>query len=363
MIQDEHLYLAGPVCFYPNGYSIWYKWRLEAEYHGAVVELPNDNWGEVPGDTLAERIINNCDISMRKCTACLANIENHRGLMPDAGTVFELGMANGLGLKCYAYTRDKRPMNVKYMGARYGLYSMADKDGETFYNGELPFPDSITAGCKVVEGTFSDCLRTFMEDIDEESKRKAVRGLRTGKAARTEIKRSDRPLVYVSDCRRGPESIDRHEWMKKVLGEAGFDAVTPTDRNPAVPDLGQMGDPVAEAYNRFDNYQQHIRDCDIFLAVLDDHRGYEVDADVAFESGTCYMLEGKKMYGYMEDGRGMAARTCSVVRDGESYDINGWSTEGDPFPVNMMYGRTPIFNGMSFTEAVARIKEEYEKSL
>lgn len=359
MIRDEHLYLAGPVCFYPRGYSMWYKWRSEAEYHGAVVELPNDNWSSVPGDTLEERIINNCDISMRKCTACLANIENHRGLMPDAGTVFELGMAYGLGLKCYAYTRDRRPMSLKYYGPVLTVDGTLDREGERL-DGELPFGDCIVSACKVVEGSFTDCLRTFMEDIDEESKKKAVRGYSVKKTEHvSRLSGSGKPLVYVGDCLRGKEYASRHEEMRKVLESRGFEAVFPEDRCPDIPDRQGSDDPVVRAYDRFDNYQQHVRDCDIYLAVLDDHRGYEVDSDVAFESGMAYMLPGKKMYGWMADGRGMAERTCSVPSEEGPRDINGWSTEADPFPVNMMYGRTPIFNGMSFASAVEEMAGRY----
>ncbi len=361
MIRDEHLYLAGPVCFYPRGYSMWYKYRSEAEFHGAVVELPNDNWASVPGDTLAERIINNCDISTRTCTACLANIENHRGLMPDAGTVFELGMAYGLDLKCYAYKRDKRPMSQKYLGPSYTEEEILDREGEML-DRELPFGDCLTSACKIVEGNFTDCLRTFMEDIDEESKKKAVRGYSLKKAPHESNRPAGgRPLVYVGDCHRTADCSRRHSRMREILEANGFEAVFPEDRCEGIPCRQGSDDPYERAYDRFDNYQQHVRDCDIYLAVLEDHRGYEVDSDVAFESGMAYMFTDKKMYGWMEDGRGMAERTSSVIAEDGPKDINGWSTEEDPFPVNMMYGRTPIFNGMDFESAVKKMELEYAK--
>ena len=52
MIHEEHLYIAGPMCFYPRGSSLWHSQRKEAEFHGAIVELPNDNWDNVPGDSI-----------------------------------------------------------------------------------------------------------------------------------------------------------------------------------------------------------------------------------------------------------------------------------------------------------------------
>lgn len=360
MIQDEHLYLAAPVCFYPRGMSMWNAYRKEAEYYGATVELPNDaDPADAPGETRAERCTNNCDIWMRRCTACLANIENHRGVNPDAGTVYELGMAYGLGLKCYAYTRDKRPMGEKYMGPVYAKDDIIDKDGERFENRELPFADSLIGSCKIVEGDFSDCLRTFMEDIEEESKKKAVRGYSLKKAEPVKNpSATGRPVVYLSDSRRGRDFEQRHAEMKKILWKYGFEAYAPGDAAPGVPVLQQTGDPYARAYNRFDHCQQHVRDCDIYLAVLEDRRGYEVDADVAFESGMASMFKEKKMYGWMEDGRGMAERVVHGDPLTDTKDIMGWGTEPDEFPVNMMYGTTRILNGMSFEEAVKKMAEE-----
>ena len=362
MIHEEHLYLAGPVCFYPRGNSMWQCYRKEAEYYGAVVELPNDNWDSVPGDTIGDKIVNNCDISMRKCTAVLANIENHRGFMPDAGTVFEIGMAYGLGLKCYAYTRDKRGQGAKYMGATYvDAQTFRDKDGELLENHDMPFSDCIVGSCKVVEGSFSDCLRTFMEDIEEESKNKAVRGRKeTCDPVKRNTRKGKKPVVYLGDCHRGKEAATRHAQMKAILEKYGFEAYTPSDYNIHVPVLQQMDDPYARAYNRFDHYQQHVRDCDIYLAVLDDHRGYEVDSDVAFESGMAYMLEDVKMVGYIESKEGMSQRTHSKKsKEGSPVDINGWNTEEDGFPVNMMWAKTPIYRGMSFEAAVKKLAKEF----
>ena len=364
MIHEEHLYLAAPVCFYPRGSAtMWQCYRKEAEFYGAVVELPNDRWEEVPGDSIEERIVNNCDISMRRCTAVLANIENHRGFMPDAGTVFEIGMAYGLGLKCYAYTRDKRPMGAKYMGGIYDYETISDKDGEVIENMELPFSDCLVGACKIVEGNFTDCFRTFREDVEEESRQKAMRGRNEKKEAPVRYPGvTGKPVVYLGDCRRGKQAEKRHAEMKKVLEKYGFEAYTPSDPNLHVPMLQQSEDPYTRAYNRFDHYQQHVRDCDIYLAVLDDHRGYEVDSDVAFESGMAFMLDGKKMYGYIETPLSMAERTFSTEGDGDSpVDINGWTTEANGYPVNMMWGKTEIFRGMPFEEAVKKMAEKYGK--
>ena len=99
MIHEEHLYIAGPMCFYPRGNSLWQSQRKEAEYYGAVVELPNDNWDSVPGDSIEEKIINNCDI-------ILADLNDFYGYEPNADVSFECGMAFQLRKKMYAFMDD-----------------------------------------------------------------------------------------------------------------------------------------------------------------------------------------------------------------------------------------------------------------
>ncbi|NTW90487.1 MAG: hypothetical protein HGA35_00895, partial [Erysipelotrichaceae bacterium] len=43
MIKDESLYIAGPLCFYKNGYGMWDALKKEAEFYGFTVALPNNN--------------------------------------------------------------------------------------------------------------------------------------------------------------------------------------------------------------------------------------------------------------------------------------------------------------------------------
>ena len=54
----------------------------------------------------------------------------------------------------------------------------------------------------------------------------------------------------------------------------------------------------------------------------------------------------------------MADRTHSTASEsGSPVDINGWSTEENGFPVNMMWGGTKLFRGMDFEEAVRQMTE------
>ena len=67
-------------------------------------------------------------------------------------------------------------------------------------------------------------------------------------------------------------------------------------RNDIVVDSDNPYEVAAQLFNR---YQQHVRDCDIVLANLNDFRGYEPSNDVSFECGMGYQL-GKKLFGYMD---------------------------------------------------------------
>lgn len=77
--------------------------------------------------------------------------------------------------------------------------------------------------------------------------------------------------------------------MKAICASYGFDAVAPMDLvdNEAAAD---PENPYQTAAQLFHRYQQHVRDCDIILADLNDFRGYEPSNDVSFECGMGYQL-------------------------------------------------------------------------
>lgn len=111
LFSKEKLYLAGPECFYTNGYTLWDAMRRKAEYNGFGVTMPSDNQLDMSSPDLrdhAKAIFQNCANCMNESTAILVDLENFRGAEPDGGSIYELGMAYARGMRCYAYTRDKR---------------------------------------------------------------------------------------------------------------------------------------------------------------------------------------------------------------------------------------------------------------
>ena len=97
------------------------------------------------------------------------------------------------------------------------------------------------------------------------------------------LKQDGVPIAVIAR-RMGISEPTTRKWVR--MDEAGFDAIFPTDAAPGVPVLQQNGSLYAKAYNLFDHYQQHVRNCDIIFADLENYQdGYEPQDDVAFEAG------------------------------------------------------------------------------
>ena len=99
------IYLAGFDVFRPNAIEHGRYLKALCVAHGMEGLYPFDN--EVPPDLSPEAtagLICSMNIAMlRRCTAVLANLNVFRGLEPDSGTAFEVGMAVALGKPVWAY--------------------------------------------------------------------------------------------------------------------------------------------------------------------------------------------------------------------------------------------------------------------
>ena len=357
--KKETIYIAGPECFYTNGYTLWDAMRRKAEYYGFSVAMPNDNQLDLSDTDLqgnARKIYQNCANSIRKSTAILVDLESFRGSEPDSGSIFELGMAYAIGMRCYAYSRDKRSLVWKHQGLALKNGVVCDADGRKLPYADLPFATCIVGACKVMEGSFDDCLNLYMMDLEEAYKAQAL-GETKKVIPAPEEKTKYRPLVYLA----GPERYDRegvnlYNEMKKVCAQSGLDAVTPMDRLDGEPPMDPEN-PYNEAAILFHRYQQHVRDCDAVLANLNDFRGYEPSNDVAFECGMATQL-GKKVFGYMADTTRMCERIPNYGPTREFRDACGCNAENFAYPINLMYsGSMPIWEG-GFESAVRRLEKE-----
>ena len=378
ILSKEYVYVAGPDGFYLTGGHMRTALSEQVQAAGLNVTLPNrkrseeraKERGEVPVDTSnmtehekrragGARIFKGCADSMAESNACIANLENYRGTQRDGGTTFEIGMAYAKGCRIYAYARDKRPLRERFFGGTWTEDTILDRHGKPVPNLDLPFAPSIIGACKIVEGGMTDVLRTYMADLEEEEKQKSMRGYVCKKDEPcVTMPRSTRPIVYVAASDRyDADAPKRYEKMRKALDEAGFDAIFPTDAAPGVPVLQQNGSLYAKAYNLFDHYQQHVRNCDIIFADLENYQdGYEPQDDVAFEAGMAWQL-GKQCYAYMDNVDNMNDRVPNLKEESDFRDVNKVRIENFDGPLNLMFGSSYTIFGGGFDEALKQLKE------
>ena len=359
LFGKEKLYLAGPECFYTNGYTLWDSMRRKAEYYGFGVTMPSDNPVDMSSPDRrdhAKAIFQNCARCMNESTAILVDLETFRGAEPDGGSIYELGMAYARGIRCYGYTRDKRPLTWKVQGAHLADGVVCGPDNKPLPYADLPFAPSIVGASKVIEGDLSDCLRLMMIDLEEDAKKQAL-GQQKAQQNPAAPAAHDRPVVYLASAERyDPDACAKYEQMKAICASYGFDAVAPMDLvdNEAATD---PENPYQTAAQLFHRYQQHVRDCDIILADLNDFRGYEPSNDVSFECGMGYQL-GKKLFGYMRDTTPMRERIPNYGESREYRDECGRNAENFDYPINLMFaGSMPIFQCSSFEDAVRQMAE------
>ncbi len=216
-MKREKLYIAGPMCFYEDGYPRWYVMRDRARVKGFDVTMPSDGELDLSHEDLrknGDAIFENCARCMNESTAILCNLEFYRGADVDGGSVYEVGMAYARGAHCYGYTRDKRPMVWKYQGSVLRDGTAYDRKGRPLPYGDLPFSPNVVGAMKIVEGDFDDCLQVFALDREEERKRAAFAPPPPPPAAENAPGTDGRPVVYVA----GPERYDpdAQNWYASV---------------------------------------------------------------------------------------------------------------------------------------------------
>lgn len=353
-MRQECIYIAGPMCFYADGYPRWYVMRDRAKVKGFAVSMPNDKELKLDHEDLrknADTIFANCCDCMNETTAIICNLEFYRGPDVDGGSLYEVGMAYAKGARCYGYTRDKRPMVWKYQGSVLRDGTVYDQKGRPLPYGDLPFSPNVIGSMKIVEGDFDDCLQVFSLDTEELRKRETVTELLSSPPPSSP--RGGTPVIYLAGPERyDSDCLDQYDRMKALCRERGLQAVVPTD---PIPDFApaDSDDPYVNAYRVFLRQQQHVRDCDILLANLNDFHNWEPDSDTSFECGMAFQL-GKALYGYMSDTRRMVDRIPNLGPSHDYRDACGCNAENFDYPINLMFSSSmPIWEG-TFEDALER---------
>ncbi len=137
------IYLAGFDVFRANAIEHGRYLKDLCAAHGMQGLYPFDNQvepGLPPGETA--RLICQQNIGMlQRCTAVLANLNAFRGLEPDSGTAFEVGMAVALEKPVWAYCKPLVPLREQVPHDEQGL------DAQGFEVENFGLPRNLMLAC------------------------------------------------------------------------------------------------------------------------------------------------------------------------------------------------------------------------
>lgn len=347
--QKDGLYIAGPECFYPRGYELWWAQRKLAEYYGYHVVMPTDTPLKLDASDLrlnAMEIFEDLKIRVRQTGLMIADLEMFRGCEPDAGTVFEMGMVYADYGRIYGYTRDSRSMIEKNQQADMRQGVPVDQYGWPHPYGHLPFCPSIIGSAKIIEGSFSCALKVMTSDLLQEKKDKAL-GMLSCRGKAPQVRKKKPIALYFSSPRRyAPDTVQWYSQIKTSYESDEIEVWTPLDYIEGLGDE-ESTDPYIEACFSFNRWQSLVRNCDVLVADLSDFHGLEPNNDVAFECGLAFQL-GKLCIGFREDNRIMRERIPHGNVEG--HDMQGNTIENFNLPMNLMFSASmKILEGTSFS--------------
>lgn len=366
MQQKEAIYIAGPECFYSDGNAQLEAMRRLAEAHGHTVTLPNDTKLDLDHADLrenADTIFRNCAESMNASTAIICDLEFYRGAEPDGGSVFELGMAAARGIRCYGYTRDKRAMHWKYQGADLRSGTLYDRKQRSLPYAQFPFSPNLMGAVKIVEGDFARCLSVMELDIEQQQRDAALRRMADLPCGQTPhlpaptARRDAAPvLLLAGPDRYAPDAAARYACMKEICTRYGFRPLTPLDM-PAGLERFAAADGLDAACLAYAINRQHVVDCDVVLADLNDFHGWEPESDTAFECGMAYQL-GKRLYATVDSVVRMRDRVPNLGQAHGWRDACGCAVENFDYPLNLMFSSSMQLSARPFEDVVRQIAED-----
>jgi len=142
-IATPRVYLAGFDVFRADAIEHGHYLKTLCEAQGLEGLYPFDNdveQGLPPQDTAA--LICHANIAMiRRCDAVLANLNPFRGVEPDSGTAFEVGMAVALGKPVWAYFEDARTLREQIEHDAQGF------DEQGFQVEDFRLPKNLMLAC------------------------------------------------------------------------------------------------------------------------------------------------------------------------------------------------------------------------
>lgn len=144
----KKVYLAGFDVFRPDASEYGKRLKDLCKKYGLEGLYPLDH-----ECTTAEEIFHANIMLIRQCDVMAANMNVFRGMEPDSGTAFELGVGYALGKKLYCYTDDIRSLREKI--------GMTDEQGFSVEDFSLPLNLMIAVPASVLCGGAEECLRVI----------------------------------------------------------------------------------------------------------------------------------------------------------------------------------------------------------
>lgn len=151
------IYLAGPDIFRPDAHEWAASAKALCARYGFEALLPTESQASDP-----ERIFTaNCAL-IRKAQVVIANLNPFRGVEPDSGTAFELGLAYALNKRLFGYIDRMEPLAQRvaaFNGIPFDAEQPRDAHGWSVENFNLPVNLMLAISTHLVEGGLEDCLR------------------------------------------------------------------------------------------------------------------------------------------------------------------------------------------------------------
>jgi nucleoside 2-deoxyribosyltransferase len=141
--STPRVYLAGFDVFRADAIEHGRYLKALCKAHGLEGLYPFDNeveQGLPPHDTAAQICHANIEM-IKRCDAVLANLNPFRGIEPDSGTAFEVGMAVALGKPVWAYFQDTRTLREQIEHDAEGF------DAQGFQVEDFQLPKNLMLAC------------------------------------------------------------------------------------------------------------------------------------------------------------------------------------------------------------------------
>jgi len=162
----KKIYLAGPDVFLPNALAHGNHLKQLCATYGYKGLFPLDN--VITGGTpleIAHNIMEANKAMIASCDILIANLSPFRGPEPDSGTVWEVGYAQGLGKKVFAYSSDVRTLKERTQAMLQLGASDTDKEGMVIE--DFGLTHNLMFAHLVVSDSVEGCLRECGKDEKE----------------------------------------------------------------------------------------------------------------------------------------------------------------------------------------------------